>query len=113
MRSRLRKGSRSRVPRGQVDRPSGHSSSCRGGRVKTAGDLSTKVGTTRRSCKVGGRDGRPLVIARLAMGSSSCRGGRVKTAGDLSTKVGTTRRLCKVGGRDGRPLVIARLAMER
>ncbi|PKI52241.1 hypothetical protein CRG98_027368, partial [Punica granatum] len=40
-----------------VDRPSGHSSSCRRGRVKAASGLPTKVGTTRLSCGVGGRDG--------------------------------------------------------
>ncbi|OWM75192.1 hypothetical protein CDL15_Pgr003898 [Punica granatum] len=45
---------------------SGHSTS-RHGEVKTAGGLPAKVGTTRLSCRVGGRDGRPLVIARLAM----------------------------------------------
>ncbi|PKI63568.1 hypothetical protein CRG98_016037 [Punica granatum] len=51
----------------EVDWPSGHSSSCRGGRVKAASGLPAKVGTTRLSCGVGGRVGRPLVIARLAM----------------------------------------------
>ncbi|PKI48883.1 hypothetical protein CRG98_030731 [Punica granatum] len=50
-----------------VDRPSGQGSSCRGGRVKAASGLPAKVGMTRRLCGVGGRDGRPLVIARLAM----------------------------------------------
>ncbi|PKI49447.1 hypothetical protein CRG98_030179 [Punica granatum] len=40
-----------------VDRPSGQDSSCRGGRVKAAGGLPAKVGTTRLSCGVGGRDG--------------------------------------------------------
>ncbi|PKI75878.1 hypothetical protein CRG98_003793 [Punica granatum] len=45
---------------------SGHSTS-RHGEVKTAGGLPVKVGTTRLSCRVGGRDGRPLVTARLAM----------------------------------------------
>ncbi|PKI67247.1 hypothetical protein CRG98_012353 [Punica granatum] len=50
-----------------VDRPSGHSLSCRGGRVKAASGLPAKVGTTRLSCGVGGRAGRHLVIARLAM----------------------------------------------
>ncbi|OWM80238.1 hypothetical protein CDL15_Pgr026478 [Punica granatum] len=44
---------------------SGHSTS-RHGEVKTAGDLPTKVGATRLSCGVGGQDGWPLVIARLA-----------------------------------------------
>ncbi|PKI49040.1 hypothetical protein CRG98_030627 [Punica granatum] len=51
----------------KVDRPSGHGLSCRGGRVKTAGGLLAKVGTTRLSCGVGGRDERLLVIARLTM----------------------------------------------
>ncbi|OWM63170.1 hypothetical protein CDL15_Pgr009395 [Punica granatum] len=45
---------------------SGHSIS-RYGEVKTAGGLPAKVGTTRLSCGVGGRAGRPLVIAYLAM----------------------------------------------
>ncbi|OWM72776.1 hypothetical protein CDL15_Pgr024828 [Punica granatum] len=45
---------------------SGHSTS-RHGEVKTAGGLPSKVGTTRLSCGVGGRDGQPLVIARLVM----------------------------------------------
>ncbi|PKI70261.1 hypothetical protein CRG98_009338 [Punica granatum] len=40
-----------------VDRPSAHSSSCRGGKVKTAGGLPAVVGTTRLSCGVGGWDG--------------------------------------------------------
>ncbi|OWM72757.1 hypothetical protein CDL15_Pgr024809 [Punica granatum] len=44
----------------------GHSTS-RHGEVKTAGGLPAKVGTIRLSCGVGGRDGRPLVIACLAM----------------------------------------------
>ncbi|PKI64288.1 hypothetical protein CRG98_015328 [Punica granatum] len=52
-----------------VDRPSSHNSSCRGGWVKAASGLSAKVGTTRQSCGVGGRDGWPMVIARLAMES--------------------------------------------
>ncbi|PKI59958.1 hypothetical protein CRG98_019652 [Punica granatum] len=90
---------------------SGHSTS-RHGEVKTAGGVPAKVGTTRLSCGVGGRDGRPLVIARLAIESTS-RHGEVKTAGGLPAKVGTTRLLCGVSGRDGRPLVIARLATER
>ncbi|PKI48975.1 hypothetical protein CRG98_030642 [Punica granatum] len=47
---------------------SGHSTS-RHGEVKTVGGLPAKVGTTRLSCEVGGRDGRPLVIARLAIES--------------------------------------------
>ncbi|PKI78475.1 hypothetical protein CRG98_001115 [Punica granatum] len=51
----------------RVGRPSVHSSPCNGGRVKAAGGLPAKVGMTRWSCGVGGRDGRPLVIARLAM----------------------------------------------
>ncbi|OWM80237.1 hypothetical protein CDL15_Pgr026477 [Punica granatum] len=45
---------------------SGHNTS-RHGEVKTAGGLPAKVGMTRRSCGVGGRDGRPLVITRVAM----------------------------------------------
>ncbi|PKI74292.1 hypothetical protein CRG98_005317 [Punica granatum] len=69
-----------------VDRPSGHGSSCCGGRAKAASGLPAKVGTTRLSCG---------------------------TAGGLPAKVGTTRLSCGVGGRDGRPLVIGRLAMER
>ncbi|OWM72689.1 hypothetical protein CDL15_Pgr009146 [Punica granatum] len=44
----------------------GHSMS-RHGEVKTVGGLPAKVGTTRRSCGVGGWDVRPLVIACLAM----------------------------------------------
>ncbi|PKI43678.1 hypothetical protein CRG98_035931 [Punica granatum] len=52
---------------GLVDRPSGHNSSCCRGRVKAASGLPAKVGTTRLSCGVGGRAGRLLVIARLAM----------------------------------------------
>ncbi|PKI48460.1 hypothetical protein CRG98_031149 [Punica granatum] len=47
---------------------SGHSTS-RHGEVKTAGDLPAKVSTTHLSCEVGGRDGRPLVIAGLTMES--------------------------------------------
>ncbi|PKI73201.1 hypothetical protein CRG98_006399 [Punica granatum] len=115
---------------------SGHSTS-RHGEVKTAGGLPSKVGTTRLSCGVGGRDGRPLVIARLAMergedrgwftlegwhnspvvrggwpgwtasGHSTSRHGEVKTAGGLPSKVGTTRLSCGVGGRDGRPLHVS------
>ncbi|OWM76450.1 hypothetical protein CDL15_Pgr024658 [Punica granatum] len=49
-----------------MDSASGHRAS-RHGEVKTAGGLPAKVGTTRLSYGVGGRDGRPLVIARLAM----------------------------------------------
>ncbi|PKI57883.1 hypothetical protein CRG98_021722 [Punica granatum] len=45
---------------------SGHSMS-RHGEVKTVGGLPAKVSTTHLSCRVGGQDGRPLVIARLAM----------------------------------------------
>ncbi|PKI61485.1 hypothetical protein CRG98_018122 [Punica granatum] len=51
-----------------MDSSSGHNIS-RYGEVKIAGGLPAKVGTTRLSCGVGGRDGRPLVIARLAMES--------------------------------------------
>ncbi|PKI70816.1 hypothetical protein CRG98_008783 [Punica granatum] len=51
-----------------MDSASGHSIS-RYGEVKTAGGLPAKVGTTRLSCGVGGRAGRPLVIAHLAMES--------------------------------------------
>ncbi|PKI52603.1 hypothetical protein CRG98_027031 [Punica granatum] len=51
----------------KVGRPSVHSSLYPGGRVKAAGGLPAKVSMTRRSCGVGGRAGRPLVIARLAM----------------------------------------------
>ncbi|PKI69526.1 hypothetical protein CRG98_010101, partial [Punica granatum] len=47
---------------------SGHSTSCHG-KVKTASGLPANVGTTRLSYGVGGRAGRPLVIARLAMES--------------------------------------------
>ncbi|OWM65529.1 hypothetical protein CDL15_Pgr023799 [Punica granatum] len=36
--------------------PSVHGSPCHGGRVKAAGDLPVKVGTTRLSCGVGGWD---------------------------------------------------------
>ncbi|PKI63564.1 hypothetical protein CRG98_016044 [Punica granatum] len=39
-----------------MDSASGHSTS-RYGEVKTAGGLPAKVGTTRQSCGVGGRDG--------------------------------------------------------
>ncbi|PKI41836.1 hypothetical protein CRG98_037773 [Punica granatum] len=41
----------------KFDRLSGHSSSCRGGRLKTVGGLPAMVCTTRLSCGVGGRDG--------------------------------------------------------
>ncbi|OWM83045.1 hypothetical protein CDL15_Pgr005074 [Punica granatum] len=44
----------------------GHST-FRHGEVKIAGGLPAKVGTTRLSCGVGGRDGRPLVTARLTV----------------------------------------------
>ncbi|PKI64280.1 hypothetical protein CRG98_015320 [Punica granatum] len=50
-----------------VGRHSVHGSPCHGGRVKAAGDLPAKVGTTRLSCGVGGRDERPLVTTRLVM----------------------------------------------
>ncbi|PKI56812.1 hypothetical protein CRG98_022770 [Punica granatum] len=49
-----------------MDSASGHSAS-HYGEVKTAGGLPAKVSTTLLSCGVGGLDGRPLVIARLAM----------------------------------------------
>ncbi|OWM72492.1 hypothetical protein CDL15_Pgr013847 [Punica granatum] len=49
-----------------MDSASGPSAS-RYGEVKTAGGLPAKVGITRLSCGVGGQDGRPLVITRLAM----------------------------------------------
>ncbi|PKI49902.1 hypothetical protein CRG98_029686 [Punica granatum] len=90
-----------------VDRPSGHNSSCRGGRVKAASGLPAKVGTTRLSCGVGGRDGLGFWLARLAccagwvagMDSASdhstSRYGEVKTAGGLPAKVGTTRLSCE------------------
>ncbi|PKI73401.1 hypothetical protein CRG98_006171 [Punica granatum] len=58
---------------------SGQSTS-RHGEVKTAGGLPAKVGTTRLSCGVGGRDGQPLVRARLAMerlAQLACRAGWV------------------------------------
>ncbi|OWM85754.1 hypothetical protein CDL15_Pgr023687 [Punica granatum] len=45
---------------------SGHSTSHHG-EVKTASGLPAKVSTTHMSYGVGGRAGRPLVIARLAM----------------------------------------------
>ncbi|PKI65001.1 hypothetical protein CRG98_014586 [Punica granatum] len=51
-----------------MDSASSHSAS-RYGEVKTAGGLLAKVGTTRLSYGVGGQDGWPLVIARLAMES--------------------------------------------
>ncbi|OWM82771.1 hypothetical protein CDL15_Pgr008652 [Punica granatum] len=95
-----------------MDSASGHSTS-RYGEVKTAGGLPAKVGTTRLSYGVGGRDGRPLAGMDSASGHSTSRYGEVKTAGGLPAKVGTTRLSYGVGGRDGRPLVIARLAMER
>ncbi|OWM78325.1 hypothetical protein CDL15_Pgr001046 [Punica granatum] len=87
-----------------VERPSGHGSSCRGGKVKAASGLPAKVGTTRLSW-VAGMDS--------ASGHSTSGYGEVKTAGGLPAKVGTTRLSCGVGGRAGRPLVIASLAMER
>ncbi|PKI70721.1 hypothetical protein CRG98_008954 [Punica granatum] len=51
----------------QVGRPLVHGSPCHGGKVKAAGGLPAKVGTTRLSYRVGGRDGQPLVTARLAL----------------------------------------------
>ncbi|PKI64329.1 hypothetical protein CRG98_015278 [Punica granatum] len=113
------------------------------GMVKAASGLPAKVDTNRLSFGVGGRAGRPLVIARLAMergedrkwstregyynshvvrdgwpgwtasGHSTSRHGEVKTASGLPAKVITTHMSYGTGGRDGRPLVIARLAMER
>ncbi|OWM75304.1 hypothetical protein CDL15_Pgr012264 [Punica granatum] len=57
-----------------VDRPSGHGSSCRGGRVKTAGGLPAVVGTTRLSCGVGDRDGLGLWSQRILLWRSEDRG---------------------------------------
>ncbi|PKI49279.1 hypothetical protein CRG98_030322 [Punica granatum] len=50
-----------------VGRPSIHGSPCHGGRVKAAGGLPAKVGTTRLSCGVSGRNERPLVTVSLTM----------------------------------------------
>ncbi|PKI70902.1 hypothetical protein CRG98_008697 [Punica granatum] len=47
--------------------PSVHGSPYHGRRVKAAGGLPVKVGTTRLSCEVGGWDEQPLVTTRLAM----------------------------------------------
>ncbi|OWM71791.1 hypothetical protein CDL15_Pgr023270 [Punica granatum] len=126
-----------------VDRPSGHSSSYRGGRVKAASGLPAKVGTTRLLCGVVGRDGLGFWSQYISLwrsedrrwstregwhdspvvrggwpgwttsSHSTSRYGEVKTAGGLPAKVGTTRLSCGVGGQAGRPLVIARLAMEK
>ncbi|PKI72093.1 hypothetical protein CRG98_007480 [Punica granatum] len=126
-----------------VGQPSVHSSPCHGRRVKAADGLPAKVGTTHRSCGVGGRDGlgfwsqcislwrsedrrwstregwhNSLVVRGgwpgwTASGHNTSRHGEVKTVGGLPAKVGTTRLLCRVGGRDGRSLVTARLAVER
>ncbi|PKI58100.1 hypothetical protein CRG98_021527 [Punica granatum] len=57
-----------------VDRPSGHGSSCLGGRVKTAGGLPAIVGTTRLSCGMGGRDGLGLLSQRISLWRSKDRG---------------------------------------
>ncbi|PKI55401.1 hypothetical protein CRG98_024174 [Punica granatum] len=57
-----------RNAKAKVDRPSGHGSSCRDRRVKTAGGLPVVVGTTCLSFGMGGRDGLgPLVTAHLTM----------------------------------------------
>ncbi|PKI66311.1 hypothetical protein CRG98_013273 [Punica granatum] len=70
-----------------VDRPSGHNSSCYGGRVKTAGGLPAVVGTTRLSCGwVAGMDS-------ASSHGASCYG-EVKTVGGLLSKVGTTSLSC-------------------
>ncbi|PKI39016.1 hypothetical protein CRG98_040582 [Punica granatum] len=111
----------------------------RGGREKAVGGLPAKVGTTRRSGGVSGRDGLGFWSQRIslwrsedhgwstregwhnspvvrggwpgwtAFGHSTSRRGEVKTVGGLPAKVGTTRLSCGVGGRDGRPLQKARL----
>ncbi|OWM64666.1 hypothetical protein CDL15_Pgr012318 [Punica granatum] len=71
----------------EVDRPSGHNSSCYGGRVKTAGGLPAVVGTTRLSCGwVAGMDS-------ASSHGASCYG-EVKTVGGLLSKVGTTSLSC-------------------
>ncbi|OWM86016.1 hypothetical protein CDL15_Pgr011893 [Punica granatum] len=57
-----------------VDRPSGHSSSCRGGRVKAASGLPAKVGTARLSCRVGGRDGLGFWYQHISLWRSEDRG---------------------------------------
>ncbi|PKI56496.1 hypothetical protein CRG98_023134 [Punica granatum] len=57
-----------------VDRPSVHNSSCRGGRVKTAGGLPVVVGTTRLPCGVGGWDGLGLWSQRILLWRSEDRG---------------------------------------
>ncbi|PKI48951.1 hypothetical protein CRG98_030649 [Punica granatum] len=59
---------------GMVDLPSGHSSSCRGGRVKVASGLPAKVGTTRLSCGVGGRDGLGFWSQHISLWRSEDRG---------------------------------------
>ncbi|PKI74125.1 hypothetical protein CRG98_005480, partial [Punica granatum] len=59
---------------GKIDRPSGHSSSCRGGRVKAASGLPAKVGTTRLSCGVGGRDGLGFWSKHISLWRSEDRG---------------------------------------
>ncbi|PKI67601.1 hypothetical protein CRG98_012024 [Punica granatum] len=57
-----------------VGRPSVHSSSCRGGRVKAASGLPAKVGTTCLSCGVGGRDGLGLWSQHISLWRSEDRG---------------------------------------
>ncbi|PKI45861.1 hypothetical protein CRG98_033746 [Punica granatum] len=115
---------KSKVSPWKVGRPLVHSSPCHGVRVKAAGGLPAKVGTTRRSCGVGGRDGLGFWSQRIspwrsenrwwstregwhdslvvrggwprwtASGHSTSRHGEVKTAGGLPTKVGTTCLSC-------------------
>ncbi|OWM72936.1 hypothetical protein CDL15_Pgr016496 [Punica granatum] len=110
----------------QVGRPLVHSSPCHGGRVKAAGGLPAKVGTTRRSCKMDGQDGLGFWSQRISLwisencgwstregwhdspavrgewpgwtasGHSTSRHGEVKTAGGLPAKVGTTCLSCGV-----------------
>ncbi|PKI64045.1 hypothetical protein CRG98_015577 [Punica granatum] len=51
-----------------------NSSSCRGGRVKAASSLPAKVGTTRLSCGVGGRDGLGFWSQHISLWISEDRG---------------------------------------